>query len=206
MPDTTKQRRERFKANLGGKPDPGISQRPEGNKIEEGNSGSEPLTDIERFSRDLILGYLEKRFKGHDLARLVDAVLQAKGYVTLFSEPGADGGVDILAGQGMLGFDGPKLCVQVKSSQSSADVRILRELQGSMATFKADQGLLVSWGGFNNPVIKEARQSFFSVRLWDADNLVEALLNNYDLLSEDLKSELPLKHIWALVLEESDMA
>lgn len=75
-----------------------------------------------------------------------------------------------------------------------------------MATFKADQGLLMSWGGFNSPVIKEARQSFFSVRLWDADDLVEALLKNYDRIPEDLKSELPLKRIWALVPEESDMA
>ena len=198
---------ERFNGMLVGKPDACIAQPSEGGKQSgEGNGSSEPLTDIERFSMDQILGHLEKHFKGHDLARLVDAVLKAEGYVTLFSEPGPDGGVDILAGQGMLGFDGPKLCVQVKSNQSPADVRILRELQGSMATFKADQGLLMSWGGFNSPVIKEARQSFFSVRLWDADDLVEALLKNYDRLPEDLKSELPLKRIWALVPEESDMA
>lgn len=198
---------DRFNEILEGNPDPGIAQPSnEGRQNEEDNGSSEPPTDIERFSRDQILGYLEKHFKGHDLARLVDAVLQAEGYVTLFSEPGPDGGVDILAGQGILGFDGPKLCVQVKSSNSPADVRILRELQGSMTTFKADQGLLVSWGGFNNPVMKESRQSFFSVRLWDADNLVEALLRNYERLPEDLKSELPLKRIWALVPEESDMA
>jgi restriction system protein len=199
----------RFKNILEGKPDVSvvIDNAAKENQVNgEVDKETEPLADVERFARDQILGYLEKHFKGHDLVRLVDAVLCAEGYVTHFSEPGPDGGVDILAGRGTLGFDGPKLCVQVKSSKSPADVRILRELQGSMATFKADQGLLVSWGGFNNPVMKESRQSFFSVRLWDADNLVEALLRNYERLPEDLKSELPLKRIWALVPEESDIA
>jgi restriction system protein len=161
--------------------------------------------DIERYAHDQIIGYIESHFKGHELARLIDVILKAEGYTTHFSQPGPDGGVDILAGKGALGFDGLKLCVQVKSSQYPADVTVLRGLQGTMATFKADQGLLVSWGGFNNAVEREARLSFFSVRLWDADDLVDALLRNYERLPGDLKSELPLKRIWALVPEESDM-
>ena len=148
------------------------------------------------------LGYLEQHFKGHDLARLVDAVLKAQGYMTELSAPGPDGGVDILAGRGALGLEGPRLCVQVKSSQSSADVNILRALQGIMQTFKADQGLLVSWGGFTKAVENESRLSFFSVRLWDAGDLVEAVLGNYDKLPKELQTELPLKRIWALVIEE----
>jgi hypothetical protein len=32
------------------------------------------------------------------------------------------------------------------------------------------------------------------------------LFKNYDPLPEDLKSELSIKHIWALVPEESDIA
>jgi restriction system protein len=133
---------------------------------------------------------------------LVDAVLQAEGYVTHLSPPGPDGGVDILARRGSLGLDGPKLCVQVKSSAAPADVSILRGLQGTMSTFKADEGLLVSWGGFNRTVQQEARLSFFSVRLWDADDLVAAIERNYDRLPKELQGELPLKRIWALVIEE----
>ena len=71
-----------------------------------------------------------------------------------------------------------------------------------MATFKADQGLLVSWGGFNNVVEKEARLSFFSVRLWDGGALVEAILRNYDKLPEELQKDMPLKRVWALVTED----
>jgi hypothetical protein len=34
-----------------------------------------------------------------------------------------------------------------------------------MQTFKAQQGLLVCWGGFNQVVLTEARIGHFSVRL-----------------------------------------
>jgi restriction system protein len=101
-----------------------------------------------------------------------------------------------------LGLDGPKICAQVKSSGSAAGVNVLRELQGSMSTFKADQGLLVSWGGFTTETQREARQHHFSVRLWDASNLLDALVQNYDRLPKDLRTDLPLKKIWALVLED----
>ena len=49
---------------------------------------------------------------------------------------------------------------------------------------------------------KMARISFFSVRLWDANDLIEAIFKNYDRLPEELQSKLPLKRIWALVIEE----
>jgi len=71
-----------------------------------------------------------------------------------------------------------------------------------MQTFQADQGLLVCWGGYKKSVLSEARQSFFKVRLWDAGDLVDALLRNYDRFDEDLRAELPLKRVWALVQEE----
>jgi len=167
----------------------------------DGDNG-ETQVDVEQIARDQVLAYIKTNFKGHGLSRLVHAVLRAEGYVARMSPPGPDGGVDILAGRGPLGFENPKLCVQVKSSESPSDVTTLRALQGTMATFKADQGLLVSWGGFNSIVEKEAKLSFFSVRLWDANDLVEVVLRNYDKLPGDLQSELPLKRIWALVLEE----
>ena len=44
--------------------------------------------------------------------------------------------------------------------------------------------------------------SFFSVRLWDADDVLAAVQRNYDRLTEELQKELPLKRIWALVAGE----
>lgn len=167
-----------------------------------GDGDGPEVVDVEQVARDQILGYLSTHFKGHELARLVAAVLQAQGYVTKTSEPGPDGGVDILAAAGRMGFDQPRLCVQVKSSESAADVNVLRSLQGTMGNFGAEQGLLVSWGGFTGPTLQEARRSFFTVRLWDSGDLVEAIQRHYDSLPDTLQAELPLKRMWGLVLEE----
>jgi restriction system protein len=91
--------------------------------IDNPNFGDEDV-DIETLARDQIVDFVNRKFKGHDLSRLVEAVLQAQGYITEFSKPGPDGGVDILAGTGPMGFEEPRICVQVKSSQSPADVTI----------------------------------------------------------------------------------
>lgn len=157
--------------------------------------------DLESHARDQIREYIGRRFAGHDLAVLVDEVLVAQGYRTIRSPEGPDGGVDVLAGRGPMGFDAPRLCVQVKSGDTPSDVKVLRELSGVMKAFGADHGLIVSWGGFTSAVYKESRRHFFEVRLWDADDLVRAIQAHYDQLSDTLQAELPLKRTWMLVLE-----
>lgn len=67
---------------------------------------------------------------------------------------------------------------------------------------EADKRMLVSWGGFTSSALPEARQHHFSVRLWDASDLLEAVVDNYARLPEELRSDLPLKRMWALVLDD----
>jgi restriction system protein len=162
----------------------------------------EPPIDIETYAKDEIVKLIASKFKGHALASLVDGVLKAQGFVTETSPPGPDGGVDIFASRGSLGFERPRICVQVKSTSNLCDVKTLRELAGVMTKKKADQGLLVSWSGFTNSLDKEAKDDFFVIRLWDSDDLMNALFENYDRLNEELKAELPLKRIWTLVREQ----
>jgi restriction system protein len=168
---------------------------------EEDEEPEEKL-DVEQASRDQISKHISEHFKGHDLERLVDAVLQAQGYMTYPSEHGPDGGVDILAGAGQLGFDDPKICVQVKSGSNPVDAPTLRHLLGTIHNFGASQGLLVSLSGFTDPALEEARRNFFKVRLWDEGKLLDELLEHFDKLPDTIKAELPLKRIWALVPEE----
>ena len=134
---------ERIEAVLAGKPEPKPGE------ADDGEGGEETL-DIEQAARDQLLEYIQQKYAGHRLADLVDEVLQAEGYLTRVSPPGPDGGVDILAGSGPMGFGEPRLCVQVKSSPSPIDVTVLRGLQGILQNFRADQGLLVSWGGYKS--------------------------------------------------------
>jgi restriction system protein len=98
-----------------------------------------------------------------------------------------------------MGFDPPRLCVQVKSSSGPVNVEVIQRLHGSMKSVGADQGLFVSWGGFNSKVPAEERTQFFSIRLWDSGDLIQNLLSVYDQLSPDIQAELPLKRVWALV-------
>lgn len=160
--------------------------------------------DLAQAARDEIVAWIRANFQSHELARLVAQLLEVEGYVTTVSPPGPDGGADILAGRGPLGLDSPSLCVQVKATESAADVKIFRELVGTMNAFKADQGLLVCWGGFTQPARIEARQQCFRVRLWDQSDIVEAIFRAYDKLSPEFQAELPLKQIWVLVREESE--
>jgi restriction system protein len=160
--------------------------------------------DYEQLARDEIAALIMRRFKGHGLERLVDSILRAQGYVTYHSSAGADRGVDILAGSGHLGFGSPKICVQVKSEQAPVDHPTFSQLLGTMQATGADQGLLVSWGGFKSTVEREVPRHFFKVRLWDQKTLLDQLFQHYDRLDEEIRAEIPLKRIWTVVPDETD--
>lgn len=160
--------------------------------------------NLEQLARDQISDAITQNFKGHKFANLVAAVLQAQGYKLHISPKGPDGGVDIIAGRGPLGFESPRLVVQVKSSDSAVDVKVFRELKGVLDGFNAESGLIVAWGGYKGNVDREAARDFFKTRLWTADDLVQMIQDNYDQLPEDIQSELPLKRVWMLIPEEEE--
>lgn len=160
-------------------------------------------SDIEELAHDSIAQLISARFKGHGLTRLVEAILIAQGYTTYLSPEGADGGADILAGAGPLGFGMPRLCVEVKSGDTPIDRPTVDKLLGAVTKFGAQEGLFVSWSGFKSNVHKELAASFFRVRLWSQKELLEALFANYDRLDADIKAELPLKRIWTVAVQES---
>lgn len=190
---------ERIRALLAGKPVSPPTRTPTADDVAEWEA---PPRDLEQYARDLIRDYIARKFKGHDLARLVGAVLEAQGYNVQVSPEGADGGVDIIAGHGPMGFDQPRLVVQVKSGDAPTDVKVVRELQGVMKNYGADHGLMVAWGGYKGSVPREAGRLFFELRLWDSDDLIKAVLAVYDGLPQGLQAELPLKRIWVLVPSE----
>ena len=197
----------RVAAVIAGKEDPGPTiafDTPKRPGVVPSTVGPEDPPDLGQFAHDQIVAHIQSRFAGHALASLVDAVLRADAWVTKVSPPGPDSGVDILGGRGPLGLDEPRLCVQVKSQNSPADVTVYRTLQGTMQSYKAEQGLLVCWGGFNKNVVAEAKQGHFTVRLWDSGDLVEAIYRTYEELPAEIQAELPLKRVWMLVPEAAE--
>ena len=151
---------------------------------------------------DVILTHVRAQFPGRELERLVAAVLTADGYVTLQAEAGPDGGVDVLAGYGQLGFEHPRVCVQVKAWANRAGTDVVRSTAGTLGRFGADHGLIMSWSGFNKEAKKEARESFFTIRLWDAHDLLDAVCRNYDRLPDKIRAKIPLKQVWTLVQDD----
>lgn len=159
-------------------------------------------SDLDELARDQIASLISARFKGHGLTRLIEGILKAQGYTTYRSPEGADGGADILAGSGPLGFSAPRLCIEVKSEDNPIGREPVDKLLGAMTKFNADQGLFVAWGGFKGNVQKEMASQFFRLRLWTQKEILEQLFEQYDRLDEDLKAELPLKRVWMVASQE----
>lgn len=116
---------------------------------------TDATVDLAEIGRDQIRRRLAERFKGHELARLVGELLKAEGFVCEVSPPGPDGGVDVLAGEGGMGFDGATMAVQVESGSTMVDAPTLRELKGVTGNFGARRGLLVSWPASLRPLARK---------------------------------------------------
>lgn len=161
-----------------------------------------PGAPVGKTAHEEIADRIHSRFPADELERLVAAVLEAEGYVVQQSAKGADQGVDVLAGHGPMGFGSPKICVQVKHTNSPIGAPDVQKLRGAMEDFRAEQGLFVSWSDYTSDATNEARRTFFTLRLWNANDVIAAVCRNYDRLPKDIRAKIPLKQIWTLVPDD----
>lgn len=164
----------------------------------------EDMFDLDQIARDQIEKRLTSIFTGHDLTNLVAAILRAQNMKVRVSPPGADGGIDLVAGSGPLGLESPRIVGQVKSGEYQIQDPDLKSLIGNIHETKADYGLLVSWNGFTSPVRKRVNELYFRVRLWGRQEIIDNLFTVYDSLPEEITAELPLRRTWTLVPEEGE--
>ncbi len=165
-------------------------------------SDPDPTPSLEAI-RDQIRTHLVENFAGHKLTALVSDILEALGFHCEVSPPGPDGGVDILAGRGPLGLDSPTLIVEVKSEPTAIDVKVVRGLHSAMTQHRADQGLLVAWGGVTTAATREFLRDRTSFRIWDSEELLNRLFETYDRLPASTRARIPLKQAWVLDPEGS---
>jgi restriction system protein len=179
-------------------PSPSTSSlRPVTDQADQSVDEPELVPDIEEAAQIQIAAKLAEEFAGHDLATLVTALLTIDGFVCRQSPAGSDGGVDILAGRGLLGLDDPLVLVQVKSGQQ-VGAPVVQQLHGAMTHHGATQGLLVSWGGLSKPARDLMQNQRMRVRLWEAPQVIDAVLAHYDALPEEIRAKIPLKRVWML--------
>ncbi|WP_229662993.1 restriction endonuclease [Microbacterium album] len=157
----------------------------------------ETQTDLLEVARDRIMTRISEEFVGDGLEVLVAAILEAEGFVCRKSPIGADRGIDVIAGRGVLGMDSPRVVVQVKSGGQVSDA-VVRDLSGVVHEQGADHGLLVAWGGLTRPAKDTVYKQQFRLRAWTAEEVVDAVLRTYDRLPDDIQSRLPLKRVWVL--------
>jgi len=153
--------------------------------------------DVAREARDQIVDALGRKFRGRELPRFVQALLQAQGFLTRREEDSERHCV-LLAGGGALGFGVPRTCVTIVTSDRPAGAEDVDALKERMTSLDADHGLLVSWSGFGEAAHSETRDSFFRLRLWGPEELLGAFLCGYEALPEELRAQVPLKRVWAL--------
>lgn len=156
-----------------------------------------PVPTLEAI-RDRVRTHLVENYGTHKLTGLVAEILRVQGYTCDVSPEGPDFGVDIIAGRGPLGLDSPTLIVEVKSEAGPISAPIVRGLQGAMASHKADQGLLVAWGGLNKPATTAIRTDRLSIRVWDSEDVLDHLFAVYDQLPDEIRAHIPLKRTWVL--------
>ncbi|WP_278103142.1 restriction endonuclease [Microbacterium proteolyticum] len=157
--------------------------------------------DIIRYSRDRILTLIKEKFAGHALQDLVAEILRAEGMTCKVPPKGADGGIDIIAGSGVLGISAPTIIVQVKSQTSRVGSEVLDQLGGVVGQHQADHGLLVAMGGLTGPAQAKVDAQRLRVAAWDAEEVIDRLLKHYDVMPEAIKAIIPLRRSW--VIDES---
>lgn len=148
--------------------------------------------------QDRVSQHISEHFAGHKFSYLIADILSVHGYVCDVSPPGADGGVDIWAGRGPLGLDGPTLVVECKSQASEVGSEVVRGLSGAISTTQADHGLLVAWGGLNKGGRKELAPNRHKIRLWEAQDVLVHLFHVYEDLPAETRARLPMTRAWVL--------
>ncbi|TAL28735.1 MAG: restriction endonuclease [Alphaproteobacteria bacterium] len=130
-----------------------------------------------------------------EMQELVAAVLKAMGYKARISPQGSDRGRDIVASPDGLGLEQPRIVVEVKhrpnSPMGSQDIRSF--LGGR---HKDDRGLYISTGGFSKDAKYEADRASIPLTLMDIDELVDLVIENYEMMDVDSRSLLPLTKIY----------
>ncbi len=142
------------------------------------------------FIKDLL-----SRISADDMEQLVAGVLRGMGYKTRVSPKGADRGLDVLASPDGLGFEDPRIVVEVKHRiNTSIGSQEIRSFLGGR--HDRDKGLYVSTGGFTKDAYYEADRAKIPLFLMTLDELAKAILDNYENLDTETKALIPLTRVY----------
>lgn len=130
----------------------------------------------------------------NEMQELVAGLLRAMGYKTRISPSGSDRGKDIVASPDGLGFEDPRIVVEVKHRTATMSAPEIRSFLGGRHDH--DKGLYVSTGGFTKDARYEAERGRIPITLMDLDDLVRALLEHYEKMDVEMQRLIPLRKVY----------
>lgn len=135
------------------------------------------------------------RLDWEQMQELVAALLRALGYRTVVSPAGPDRGKDIIASRDGLGFERPRIVVEVKHRKNDKmGAPDIRSFLGGR--HNEDRGLYVSTGGFSQDARYEADRATMPTHLLDLRALTETIVANYPQFDEAGRALLPLRPLY----------
>jgi len=161
-----------------------------------------PEPEVDPFTADELSGQSRERIKDmvvkldwKAMQELIAGLLRAMGYRTRLSPEGADRGKDIIASPDGLGFEDPRIVVEVKHrpKESMGGPAVRSFLGGRQA---GEKGLYVSTGGFTKDARYEAERANVPLTLLTLDEVVDLLLENYDRLDDASRILIPLRRFY----------
>ena len=125
---------------------------------------------------------------------LAAALLRSMGYKTRVTPKGPDQGRDVVASPDGLGFQSPRIIVEVKHRKESSGAEKIRGFIGGLRS--GDRGLYISTGGFSKEARYEADRAPVPVTLVDADYLADLVVEHYDSFDAEGRSLVPLGKVY----------
>lgn len=162
-------------------------------EVVDSEDDGELLENVREQSKEFIKDRIT-RLDPYEYQDLVAGLLRAMGYKTRVSPAGSDRGIDILASPDGLGFEQPRIVVECKHRKGAMGAPEIRSFLGGR--HQDDKGLYVSSGGFTKEARYEAERASIPITLMSMDDLVDAIVDNYENVDAETRTLLPLSKLY----------
>lgn len=166
----------------------------EGRPVEDDSQDQVPFHEETEAKADELISDMLAAIDPFDFERLVAAIMRAMGFRATLTQSGADGGVDIIAHPDALGFEEPRIKIQVKHTKGAVTAPDVRSFRSAVRPH--EKGLFVSTGGFTSDALKEPETAGAPLTLVDRDRFVDLLTEYYEALEPEYQAMVPLKKVY----------
>lgn len=147
--------------------------------------------DIEETTRDFDLKHLSQELKGLPMESFVKHLLECMGYQARLARPN-EPNVEFIAHKDHVGIEPPIIKGQVKSSDGTISDKDASALFDKLSA--GEYGIFFTLGSFSLQC-RNFELSKANLRLIDSDELVDLILQHYEIFNSHYKSLIPLLRI-----------